>query len=225
MNRSLTPGLCRDPYLCWKKPHKAATLFPACALLPAAIVGFGAYRTVRAARDTLDTLEGRFAEAADQRKTWSGLHVMQDVLLRDAGGKVRDELAELLVTDDGGTVVAATRPENVGNDLGRRGPRGCGSRRTTSAPAARARAACAASRPTKPRSTAASCATLAPPRTAGRSCARSPGPAPAPASRPRPRGSRPGIACESLFYRAAPSSVVRSDGGGGCGRWRIVSGT
>src|SRR3954471_5029451 len=21
MNRSLTPGLCRDPYLCWKKPH------------------------------------------------------------------------------------------------------------------------------------------------------------------------------------------------------------
>lgn len=20
MNRSLTPGLCRDPYLCWKKP-------------------------------------------------------------------------------------------------------------------------------------------------------------------------------------------------------------
>ena len=21
MNRSLTPGLCRDPYLCWKKPE------------------------------------------------------------------------------------------------------------------------------------------------------------------------------------------------------------
>ena len=52
---------------------------------------------------------------------------MQDVLLRDAGGEVRDELAELrgrhpsfaelLVTDDGGTVVAATRPENVGKDL------------------------------------------------------------------------------------------------------------
>src|SRR4051794_10928152 len=30
---------------------------------------------------------------------------------------------------------------------------------------------------------------------------------------------------KSLFYRAAPSSVVRSDGGGGCGRWRIASGT
>ena len=30
---------------------------------------------------------------------------------------------------------------------------------------------------------------------------------------------------ESLFYRAAPSSVVRSDGGGRCGRRKIVSGT
>ena len=28
-----------------------------------------------------------------------------------------------------------------------------------------------------------------------------------------------------LFYRAAPSSVVRSDGGGRCGRWKIASGT
>jgi hypothetical protein len=120
--------------------HKAVALFLACALLPAAIVGFGAYRAARAviagavgdelalaARDTLDALEGRLAEAADQLETWSGLHVMQDVLLRDAGGEVRDELAELrgrhpsfaelLVTDDGGTVVAATRPENVGKDL------------------------------------------------------------------------------------------------------------
>jgi hypothetical protein len=120
--------------------HKAVALFLACSLLPAAIVGFGAYRAARAviagavgdelalaARDTLDALEGRLAEAADQLETWSGLHVMQDVLLRDAGGEVRDELAELrgrhpsfaelLVTDDGGTVVAATRPENVGKDL------------------------------------------------------------------------------------------------------------
>src|SRR3954454_784915 len=30
---------------------------------------------------------------------------------------------------------------------------------------------------------------------------------------------------QSLFYQAAPSSVVRSDGGGRCGRWKIVSGT
>jgi hypothetical protein len=120
--------------------HKAVALFLACSLLPAAIVGFGAYRAARAviagavgdelalaARDTLDALEGRLAEAADQLETWSGLHVMQDVLLRDAGGEVRDELAELrgrhpffaelLVTDDAGTVVAATRPENVGKDL------------------------------------------------------------------------------------------------------------
>src|SRR3954469_13686913 len=32
-------------------------------------------------------------------------------------------------------------------------------------------------------------------------------------------------AAQSLFYRAAPSSVVRSDGGGRCGRWKIASGT
>jgi len=110
--------------------HKAIALFLGCALLPAATVGVGAYHVARtviaaavgdelalAARDTLDALEGRLAEAADQLETWSGLHVMQDVLLRDAGGEVRDELAELLVTDDPGTVVAATRPENVGKDL------------------------------------------------------------------------------------------------------------
>jgi hypothetical protein len=30
---------------------------------------------------------------------------------------------------------------------------------------------------------------------------------------------------QSLFYRAAPSSVVRSDGGRRCGRWKIASGT
>ena len=67
----------------------------------------------------------------------------------------------------------------------------CGSRWTTSAPATRSWATCAASRSTRSRSTAASCATWAPARTARRSCARSPGSAAASASRPRPRGSRP----------------------------------
>ena len=120
--------------------HKSVALFLVCALIPALAVAVSGYQTARQAlsqflesdlateaREAIERVESFLAESQTDIKSWSRLADMQDVLIDDAEGDIAEDLqgfvqqyphfGEVLVTDDAGRVVAATRPANKGNDL------------------------------------------------------------------------------------------------------------
>jgi signal transduction histidine kinase/DNA-binding response OmpR family regulator len=120
--------------------QKAIGLFVLAALLPLIAASVGAYLVARdAVRDiieddlaavtgyTLRALEGRLAEIISDMRVWTRLELMQEVATGDADGQIADQLhrlrqaypayAEILVTNQTGQVLAATRPENVGRSV------------------------------------------------------------------------------------------------------------
>jgi signal transduction histidine kinase/DNA-binding response OmpR family regulator len=120
--------------------EKTIALCLLCALLPLTIVAVGAFYSSqqsisryiekdlsRVTRESMEHLTGFIAGAAEDLRSWSMLHSMQDILIEDQSGSIAAELkqlrsqyphfGELLAINADGKVLAATRPENLGRDL------------------------------------------------------------------------------------------------------------
>lgn len=112
-------------------------LFLALSLAPLLLVGLFAYVNGRRAIEdnlgrlfelraaqAIGTLDHEFAALQVMARTWTSLEWMQDVLSDDVDGRIttflmrqareQDELAGIRVTNASGTVIAASRPEWVG---------------------------------------------------------------------------------------------------------------
>lgn len=120
--------------------QKAIALFVLATLLPLIAASVGAYLVARSAvhdiiedelalvtRSTLRTLEGRLAGIIADIQVWSSLELMQAAAEGDVGSQVEEQLrrfrqaypayAEIVLTDQAGQVLAATRPGNAGRSI------------------------------------------------------------------------------------------------------------
>ncbi len=121
--------------------QKTVIQFVLCAILPLAIGSVASFMSARETMrqevstqlqngtgDTLRNLEVELAGNLTDLAAWSRLRVMQDVLIEDDSGEIKaamtslqqqyPDFESLLVTDQGGRVVAATDDAQTGSELG-----------------------------------------------------------------------------------------------------------